>query len=179
MTMPEEPTSQPDQDAAPKKKDAGLELIAILKMVKGVLITGLAFGFFHAINQDLGETVRNWTVRLRIDPENHFIRLLLEKVTNINSRKFHTFGVISLIYASELYLEGLGLWFNQGWAKYMVVIATGIWIPEEGYATFQNFSWGRLSLLLINLAVLVYVVWVLCRKKKAPPAGKPQAEKSG
>ena len=177
MTMPEKPTPPPDPGSAPKKKDPGLELIAVVKMVKGVLITGLAVGFFRAINEDLGEMVRVWTARLRIDPENHLIRLLLEKVTNINPRSFHTFGVISLIYAAELYLEGLGLWFNQAWAKYLLVVATGVWIPEEGYASFRHFSWSRVSLLLINLAVLLYVIWVLCRKK-APAAGRSESEKS-
>jgi len=174
MTNLDTKTAAPDSSTATKPQDSGLKLIAVLKIAKALLITGLAVGFFRAIDADLGETLRNLTIRLRIDPENHLIRLLLEKLKLIDPKRFHTFGVLSLLYASELYIEGVGLWFNQAWAKYLVVIATGFFIPEEGYACIQHFSWGRFSILLINIAVLVYVIMVLCQKKQLNRAtGEP------
>jgi len=148
----------------------GLRLIAIIKIVKGVLLTGVALGLFRSINRDLGETVRQITYNLRIDPENHFIRLLLEKITHIEPKTFRTFGLISLFYAAELYVEGVGLWLNQRWAEYVLLIATGFFIPEEAYFCIQHFDLWRLSLLVVNVAVLVYVIWVLWahRRPRAP-----------
>jgi uncharacterized membrane protein (DUF2068 family) len=166
MTNLDPTPAPPASGKAAQPRDSGLKLIAVLKIAKAVLITGLAVGFFRAIDADLGETLRNLTVKLRIDPENHLIRLALEKLKLINPKQFHTFGVLSLFYASELYIEGIGLWFNQAWAKYLVVIATGFFIPEEGYACIHHFSWGRFSIHLLNIAVLIYVIIVLCRKKE-------------
>jgi len=167
MTMPAPAPTPEDQSQPPRRPDRGLRFIALLKIGKALLITGLAFGFFHAINRDLGDSVRDLTIRLRIDPENHIIRILLEKLGTIPTRNFHRFGIISLIYAGELYLEGLGLWFNQAWAEYLLIFATGVWIPEEGYYCIQHFGWGRFSLLLLNLALLIYVILALIRKKRA------------
>ena len=144
----------------------GLKVIAVIKMAKAVLITGIAIGLFKAIDKDLGETARAFTVRLKIDPENHFIRLLLEKVAKIDPHTLRTFSVLSWIYAAELYLEGIGLWLDQVWAEYLLIIATGFWIPEEGYACVHHFSWVRFGLLLVNLLVLIYVIVVLLRRKE-------------
>ena len=165
MTDPD-PSSQPQPAHHPTKPPVtGLKVIAVIKMAKAILITGIAIGLFKEIDQDLGETVRALTVRLKIDPENHFIRLLLEKVANIDPKTLRTFSVLSWIYAGELYLEGIGLWFDQVWAEYLLVIATGFWIPEEGYACIHQFGWVRFGLLLVNLLVLIYVIVILFRRK--------------
>ena len=147
------------------RKVTGLRLIAAAKIAKAVLFTGLGFGLFRSINSDLGETARKLALHLRIDPESHFMRLFLEKVANVTPKSLRTYGVISFLFALELYIEGVGLWLNQGWAKYMVVVATGFFLPVEASACIRHFSWERISFLLLNLAVLVYVIWVLCRKK--------------
>lgn len=158
--------------AASPGKITGLRLIAVIKIAKGVLLTGVGLGLFRAINHDLGETTRKVAVHLRIDPENHIFRIILEKVTNIAPHTLRTFGLISLLYATELYVEGVGLWLNQAWAKYLVVIATALFVPEEIRACFIAFSWERLGLLAVNIGVLFYVIWVLWRPK-APPENRP------
>ncbi len=154
------------------RKVSGLRLIAIGKIVKAVLFTGIGFGLFRSINSDLGETARKLAVHLRIDPERHFVRLFLEKVANVDPRRVRTFGLISCLYAVELYIRGgSACGSTTAWAKYMVVIATGFFLPEEAYACIKHFSWERLGFLFLNLAVLIYVIWVLCRKKAG--AAKP------
>jgi uncharacterized membrane protein (DUF2068 family) len=156
---------EPEASPKPKRKIAGLRVIALIKIAKGLLLTGLAFGFFRSIDRDLGETVRLITFHLRIDPENTFVRLLLEKITNINPQTLRTIGLITFVYAGELYVEGIGLWLNQAWAKYLLIVATGAFLPLEARACIVRFDWERLALLLVNLVVLLYVVWVIWYQK--------------
>lgn len=170
------PTSTGENGRKPpelRTKNPGLRVIAIIKIAKGVLITGIAFGFFSSIDRDLGRTIRTLSYHLRIDPENHFIRLILEKVAKIEPHTLRTFGLVSLLYAAELYIEGIGLWLNQSWAEYMLVIATGFFVPEEAYACFKLFSWERFGLLVVNLILLVYVARVIWRKRMARKAEAP------
>jgi uncharacterized membrane protein (DUF2068 family) len=155
--------------AAPQHRNTGLRLIAALKVAKGLLLTGIALGLFHAINHDLGETMRKAAVHLRIDPENRIFRAGLERATNIPPKTLRTFGLISLVYAAELYVEGIGLWLNQAWAKYLVVVATAIFVPEEVRACLLHFAWERAGLLVVNLAVLFYVIWVLWHPRHRRP----------
>ena len=136
-----------------------------MKLGKALLLTGLAFGIFRSINQDMADTVRRITLHLRIDPENSFIRLLLEKIANIDPHTLRTIGLVTFVYAGLLYVEGVGLWLNQAWAEYLLIVATASFVPWEAKALIVNFSWERLVLILLNLAVLLYVVWVIwCQK---------------
>lgn len=156
---------QPVPGPKPKPRIAGLRVIALMKLAKALLLTGLAFGIFRSINQDLADTVRRITLHLRIDPENSFIRLLLEKITNIDPHTLRTIGLVTFVYAGLLYVEGVGLWLNQAWAEYLLIVATASFVPWEAKALIVNFSWERLVLILLNLAVLLYVVWVIwCQK---------------
>lgn len=152
-------------------KDKGLQVIAIIKLVKAVLLLILALRVFHMLNADASESVRKLAAHLRIDPENRIVQLILEKLTNLPPRALRNFGLISLFYSAELFAEGVGLWLNQAWAKYLLVVASGLFIPEEAYACVQHFAWERLTLLLVNVAVFAYVAQFLWRQR--PPRPEP------
>ena len=93
------------------------------------------------------------------------VRLLLEKIANINPHTLRTIGLITFGYAGELYVEGVGLWLNQAWAKYLLIAATGSFLPLETRSCIVNFSWERLVLIFLNLVALLYVVWVIWYQK--------------
>ena len=157
-------------DKGDTRRNTGLRIIAVIKVAKGLLLTGIGLGFFRSLNHDLGETMRKAAAHLRIDPENRIFRLILEKVTDISPKTLRTYGLISLLFAAELYAEGIGLWLDQAWAKYLVVVATATFIPEELRACFRGFTWEKAGLLVVNLAVLLYVIRLLWRPK-GPPQG--------
>jgi uncharacterized membrane protein (DUF2068 family) len=156
--------------APPRQKNAGLRVIALIKIGKGLLLTGIGLGFFHSINHDLGETMRKIAYHLRIDPENRMFRLLIEKIADISPKTLRTYGLVSLLFAAELFAEGVGLWLNQAWAKYLVVVATAAFIPEEIRACIAGFRWEKLGILAVNLAVLIYVVILLGWRRRPAAA---------
>lgn len=145
-----------------------LRFIAIAKLVKGLLVVAIGLGAFRLINRDLAESARNLTTHFRIDPENHYVRRLIEKLANIDAAHLRDYGVVSLLFAAELFTEGIGLWLNQNWAKYMVLVGTGFFIPFEAVACFRRFSWEHLLLFAVNVAIVVYVAFVVRREHTAP-----------
>ncbi|HVW20589.1 MAG TPA: DUF2127 domain-containing protein [Opitutaceae bacterium] len=153
-----------------RKEAAWLRLIAGVKIAKGLLLVGIGLGALHLINRDLGEVVRNLAVNLRIDPENREVQVLLEKVADLRPHALRNFSLISFLFAADLFAEGIGLWLNKAWAKYLLVLATGFFLPFEVRGCIRLFSWHRLALLLANLAVFAYVVrliWVHRRERRA------------
>lgn len=146
-----------------------LRFIAVTKLVKALLVVVIGLGAFRLINKDLEESARNLTMHLRIDPENHYARLLFEKVAKIDSSRLRHYGVVSFFFAAELFTEGVGLWLNQNWAKYMVIGGTGFFIPFEAYSCIQRFDWERLLLLIVNVAIVIYVAVVVRREHRHPP----------
>jgi uncharacterized membrane protein (DUF2068 family) len=94
-----------------------------------------------------------------MDPDNHYIHLFLNKALNISPKQIREFSLGSFVYAGLRIIEGVGLVLRKRWAEYLVVIITGIFIPLEVYELFRRFTFVRLFVMLLNLAI----VWYLAR----------------
>jgi uncharacterized membrane protein (DUF2068 family) len=135
----------------------GLRLIAVAKIAKGFLLLGLGFGAWRAINANLGDLIRQATEQLRIDPENRYVRIAIERVANVDPRQIRNFGFLSFLFAADLFVEGIGLWMNKTWAKYLVLVATGGFVPLEAYACVQHATLLRWVILAANVAVVATI----------------------
>jgi uncharacterized membrane protein (DUF2068 family) len=157
-------SAQPNQK---RKSPRGLRIIAAVKLFKGVLLLGISLGVFHLVNRDLPEVAQRLTYALNIDPENHYARLFLQKVVDVQPQTLRRVGLWSLLYSSILLTEGTGLWLNTHWAKYMTILATGAFVPEEIILCARKFTWLKLGALVLNLAILMYVIQLVWPRKKA------------
>ena len=70
-------------------------------------------------------------------------------------------------YAAVYLIEGLGLWFDRPWAEWLTVLATGLFIPFEVHHLWHQPSLGITATLLLNLAVVGYLVWRIRQRLRA------------
>jgi uncharacterized membrane protein (DUF2068 family) len=76
----------------------------------------------------------------------------------------HRHTLIVLLFTATVYavLEGaeaVGLWRQRRWAEYLTAIATAGFLPLELHELAKRVSVGRVLALVINLAVLAYLLW--------------------
>jgi uncharacterized membrane protein (DUF2068 family) len=175
----ENPCAGPEPVEKPRtKKPAllGLRIIAVAKIAKGAALCGLSLGIFDLIHKDLAATALHFVQLARISPENRYVEILLEKLGLIEPKTLRLFGELSALEATIQLVEGLGLWFGAAWAEYVVVVSTGIYIPEECLMLLRRFTWFRVSVLLVNALMFAYVahaVWSrfqLRRSSRSAPA---------
>jgi uncharacterized membrane protein (DUF2068 family) len=159
------------------KAPLGLKLIAAERLIKGSIVACLTLGIFDSVHRDLGEIFRHVVRIARISPENRFVVLALEKLGLVNPGTLVRLGILSAIYASTLLIEGLGLWYETWWAEYLVVVASGIFVPEECYFTVQHFTWFRLSVLILNTVVLIYMALLVWNRYLAKKLAKEAERK--
>jgi uncharacterized membrane protein (DUF2068 family) len=67
--------------------------------------------------------------------------------------------VVALAYAVLEGLEAWGLWHERRWAEYLTVIATAGFLPLELHELTERVTVLRLVALVVNLAVLVWLLW--------------------
>jgi len=162
-----------------KKAPLGLKLIAGAKIAKGAALACLSLGVFDLIHKDLTALAQRFVQVAKISPENKYVELALEKIGLVDPATLRKLGMLSALYASVQLVEGLGLWFGAAWAEYMVVISTGLFVPEECLGMIEKPSWLRFVILLLNAAILVYVahvVWNRYRLRRSAGKGaKPAA----
>jgi len=145
--------------------DRGLLLIGLFKLGKAILFFSIGVGALHLLHKDLGDEVMRLATRLKFDPESRFITLLLDKVDLIDAHRLRQISLATFGYSALALTEGVGLLLEKVWAEYLTLILTISFLPWELYELVHRPDWFRLSLLLINLAVLWYLVWLLRRKK--------------
>jgi uncharacterized membrane protein (DUF2068 family) len=61
---------------------------------------------------------------------------------------------------------------RKHWAEYFTVITTAALIPLEIYELAAHFSWTKIMVLLVNIAIVVYLIARL-RNRRAAPEGTP------
>ncbi|HWZ56574.1 MAG TPA: DUF2127 domain-containing protein [Verrucomicrobiae bacterium] len=140
------------------KGSRGLWLIAAFKLVKGLGLLILAIGALKLLHKDVAAEVERWINFLRFDPHNHYIEKLLAKLGRIDERKLEELSVGTFFYAGLFLAEGIGLALRKRWAEYLTIVSTASLLPLEIYEITKLVTTVRIVLLLINIAVVAYLV---------------------
>lgn len=145
--------------------DRGLLLIGLFKLAKSILFFGIGVGAVHLLHKDIGDVVMRVAMALKFDPESRFVAILLDKANLIDAHRLKLISMATFGYSAVALTEGVGLLLEKVWAEYLTLTLTISFLPWECYELVRKPDWFRLSLIVINLAVLGYLVWLLRRKK--------------
>jgi uncharacterized membrane protein (DUF2068 family) len=144
--------------------DAGLFAIALFKFVKGALLLALAFGVLSLLHKDVASHVEHWLDQLQIDPDNRFIGMMLSKLQLVHTKELKELSALAAGSAALFLTEGTGLLFRQRWAEWLTIVATSLLMPLEVYELIKEFTSLRLLFLLVNAAVVLFLVYYVRQK---------------
>lgn len=144
----------------------GLRIIAAFKLLKACSLIALGVGALKLLHRDVAAVVEHWINMFQVDPRNHFINLLLTKLSNFDDRRLKALSVGTFIYAGIFLVEGVGLTLQKRWAEYFTIITTSSLLPIEIYELLKRASIGRSLALVVNLAVVAYLIFELRRFRK-------------
>ena len=82
----------------------------------------------------------------------------LDRLLSLREGTLDLVGAAVAAYAVIEGLEAVGLWFQQRWAEYLTFIATTALLPLEIYELTRTVSPLKISALVINVAVVVYLL---------------------
>ena len=68
-------------------------------------------------------------------------------------------GIVLSVYAVVEGIEAVGLWMGKRWAEYLTFIVTVSFLPFEVYELSERFSVLKVIALVINLAVVAYLLY--------------------
>jgi uncharacterized membrane protein (DUF2068 family) len=75
-------------------------------------------------------------------------------------------SVGTFIYAAIFLTEGTGLALHKRWAEYFTIITTSSFLPLEVYEIIHHITVAKSVALVINIAVVVYLMRELRRYPK-------------
>ena len=142
----------------PKHHHAGMVLIAGIKILKGALSLFVGFGLLKLVHADIATLFSQLLEAMNLGADSRLIHALVLKVDALQPHSIMMMSVASFLYGGLELTEGLGLWFERAWAAYLTVIATSLFIPFELYEIVERMTAVRIGLLLVNLAIVVYLI---------------------
>jgi uncharacterized membrane protein (DUF2068 family) len=141
-----------------------LRTIAVFKFIKAALLAAAGIGALRLVKYDIFEYAMQLVGRFHLNPGNRFVAEMLARATNVTPRRLHEFGVIAFIYSALFLAEGIGLWSLKRWGEWVTVVITSSLLPFEIYEVWHRFTWAKIVVLAINVAVVCYLVMRLRRK---------------
>lgn len=146
-------------------RDSGLYLIGLFKLGKAIFFLGVSLGALHFIHHDLGDTVDKIFRELHFDPESRLVDFITDKVALVTHHKLRLISLGSVLYAGLCCTEAYGLLRRRTWAEFVTLWLSASFLPWESYEIVRDPSLWHFSIILVNLAVVAYLVWMLKRKK--------------
>lgn len=140
--------------------DRWLIIIGIFKLLKGILFVLLGFGVIRLLHRDIGEMLLRTAMSLRLDPESHFVNVLLEKVQLLTPHKMRIISAAIFLYAALDFTEGTGLVLEKTWAEWLTIGLTASFLPWEIFEIARHFTWVKVGVTFLNVLVLVYLLHV-------------------
>jgi len=153
-------TQQRQKSMIRHRHNRWLIIIGTFKILEGLFFVLLGLGVVRLLHRDIGDMLVRLALALRIDPESHFVNLLLEKVQLLTPHKMRLISAGIFLKAGLDFLEGIGLAMEKTWAEWLTIAITASFLPWEIFEIAKHFTWVKVAITLVNVLLLLYLIWV-------------------
>src|SRR5262249_61202253 len=89
-----------------------------------------------------------------------------ERLLNVAMANLRELSLGTFIYSSLFFTEGVGLALRKRWAEFLTIVSTAGLIPFEVYVLFIHPTVTKALLLLVNIAVVAYLIYEVRRLRQ-------------
>lgn len=94
-----------------------------------------------------------------VNNTNHGFLHDLQRLFALSTNNLYLIGAGVAAYAALEGVEAIGLWRGKRWAECLTFVATAVFLPYEIYELTKTISVLKIVTLVINLAIVVYLVY--------------------
>jgi uncharacterized membrane protein (DUF2068 family) len=142
-----------------------LYLIGAFKLFKGLVLFAVGIGSLKLLNKNTASEVYLWANAFRVDPGGRYLQRVLVLLPMLDEKKLRELSVGTFFYSALLLTEGTGLLLRKHWAEYFTIFATGSFIPLEVYELIRRASFAKGIVLVLNVAIVIYLVMNVRRNR--------------
>jgi uncharacterized membrane protein (DUF2068 family) len=142
-----------------------LHAIACFEALKGVAALAASVGLLSLAHHDVRAMTYALIGHFHLDPEAHYPKMLLDNAALLANSNLRQAVLLAWGYAGIRLLEGYGLWKDRAWAEWLAALSGAIYLPWELNHWMQNTTAINGIVLLGNVAVVVFMVARLRRRR--------------
>jgi uncharacterized membrane protein (DUF2068 family) len=144
-----------------------LKLIALFKIVKGalLLLLGVSFLFLNARTRSMDQLLK-WIANEILLQHSKTVGFLLHNLQSVLAGgMLRATGFLALFYAALFFVEGIGVYMQQRWAEWLMIIESAALIPIEIRHLWHRPGLVAAFILLANCFIVWFLYLVLKRDK--------------
>jgi len=162
-------SSRTRKDSSSNKHVRGLHMVALFEGAKGLLVLMVGFGLLSFIHKDVNELAMDLVEFFHLNPTSHYPRIFLDLTGHLTDTKLWFMAIAAVTYSVVRMIEAVGLWLEKKWAEWFAILTGSMYIPVEIFEVTRRVTWSRVTVLIINVVVVSYLLFVLIQnsaKKK-------------
>ena len=140
-----------------------IKLIIAERLTKATLLISVATGLL-VVNDSV---IPHWTTvlqdQLNLNPGQAFFRRVVERTLvslgHLSAQNEVLLATGAYLYGALEAFEAVGLLLRKRWAEYLVLLATGAFLPWEIAELAFHPSLLKALFLLVNIAIVAYLIW--------------------
>ncbi|MEO8938768.1 MAG: DUF2127 domain-containing protein [Burkholderiaceae bacterium] len=149
---------------------ATLRVIAVIKLIKAVVLIAAGLGALGLLKSNWTDSAVDVLHQLALEHGRRLASAFADHAASMLSSaspaRLSEVAVGCFIYGSIFLVEAVGLWTRRRWAEYLTAIVTALLLPFEVDALVHHVTIVHGMALLLNLAVVGYLVFQLWKQRR-------------
>ena len=167
------PGTKPDSH---RRQRRVLRAVAAFEFVKGSFVVLMGFAALALVHKDAWVYAESLLALLHINTDRRSAQLFLDFADGVTDARLWAAARIAFAYAALRFIEAYGLWKARTWAEWTAVLSGSLLLPLEVRELMRGITWQRTGLFVGNLAVVVYVLYVIIYNRRERNAGSTSTE---
>jgi uncharacterized membrane protein (DUF2068 family) len=143
-----------------------MRAIAIFEGAKGAMVLLAGLGVLAFLHRDLQVAADQFVRHLHLNPASRYPRIFLDAAAATNDSGILTLAAGAAGYSAVRFVEAYGLWYARPWAELFAAASGAMYMPFEVYSWLHSHHWHAALAFALNLAVVVFMIYALMRRRK-------------
>lgn len=138
-----------------------LRAVAGFEFFKGVFVVMMGICALVLLHRDTWVIAESLLSRLHVSTDRRSAQLFLDFADSITDARLWAAARIAFAYAVLRFTEAYGLWRERTWAEWVALVSGCLLLPLEVRELFRGVTVFRCALLVGNLAIVLYMLYVI------------------
>jgi uncharacterized membrane protein (DUF2068 family) len=103
---------------------------------------------------------------LHISTDHRYAQVFLDFADSITDARLWAAARIAFAYAILRFTESYGLWNERTWAEWVACVSGALLLPLEIRELFRGVTFIRCALLVGNIAIVLYMVYIILANRR-------------
>ncbi len=133
----------------------------MFEFLKGMFVVLMGFCALALVHKDVWLYAESLLALFHVSTDRRSAQLFLDFADSVTDARLWAAARIAFAYSALRFTEAYGLWHARTWAEWVALISGALLLPLEVRELMRGLSILRIGLLVGNLAVVLYMLYVI------------------